>query len=101
VGTGVFNVMDRNNMDTVLAEQKFESSGCTDKECGVQIGKILNVQRMAVGSLSKLLDMYYITVNLIDVETGKIIASYNQKAATAGDLKDACRLIAQKLAGSH
>lgn len=99
VGTGLFNVMDRNNMDTVFAEQKFQNSGCTEQECVVQMGKVLNVQRMAVGSLSKLLDIYYITVNLIDAETGKIIASYDQKAATSGDLKEACRLLAQQLAG--
>ncbi|MCX5784961.1 MAG: PorV/PorQ family protein [Elusimicrobia bacterium] len=97
VGTGLFNVMDRNNMDAVLAEQKFQNSGCTDQECVAQMGKLLNVQRMAVGSLSKLLDIYYITVNLIDVETGKILASYDQKAASAGELKDACQKIVEKM----
>ena len=44
----------------VLAEQKFQSSGCTEQECAVEMGKLLNVKKMLVGSLSKLLDTYYI-----------------------------------------
>ena len=67
----------------------------------MQMGKLLNVQRMVIGSLSKLMDVYYIMVNLIDVETGKILASYDENAASAGELKKACRLLAQKLTGRN
>ncbi|MBI4802786.1 MAG: hypothetical protein HY796_09725 [Elusimicrobia bacterium] len=49
VNTGRFNVMDRNNMDAVLAEQKFQSSGCTEQQCAVEIGKLLNVKQSACG----------------------------------------------------
>ena len=97
VNTGAFNVMDRNNMDTILAEQKFQASGCTEQECAVKIGKILNVREMIVGSLSKLLDTYYITVNVVDVETGKIITSMDSSAKSSTELREACREIAKKL----
>ncbi|MBU2574002.1 MAG: hypothetical protein KKH28_08010 [Elusimicrobia bacterium] len=97
VNTGSFNVMDRNNMDTVLAEQKFQSSGCTEQQCAVEMGKLLNVKQMFVGSLSKLLDTYYITVNVVDVETGKITASYDSNASSSIELRDACKKIVKKL----
>ncbi|MBU2574723.1 MAG: hypothetical protein KKH28_11670 [Elusimicrobia bacterium] len=97
VNSGLFNVMDRNNMDSVLAEQKFQSSGCTEQQCAVEIGKLLNVKQMVVGSLSKLLDTYYITVNVVDVETGKITASYDSNASSSLELRDACRTIVEKL----
>jgi len=97
VNTGMFNVMDRTNMDTVLAEQKFQNSGCTEQECAVEMGKLLNVGQMIVGSLSKLVDSYYITVNLIDVETGKIVASYDSDASSSKELKDACRKLVKKI----
>ncbi|MBI4802151.1 MAG: hypothetical protein HY796_06470 [Elusimicrobia bacterium] len=97
VNTGLFNVMDRNNMDTVLAEQKFQASGCTEQQCAVEMGKLLNVKQMLVGSLSKLLDSYYITVNMVDVETGKITASYGSDAVSSRELKDACKKIVEKL----
>ncbi|MDO8803070.1 MAG: CsgG/HfaB family protein [Elusimicrobiota bacterium] len=97
VATKQVSVMDRNNMDTVLAEQKFQNSGCTDQQCAVEMGKLLSVNQMLVGSLSKLLDTYYITVNVVDVETGKIIASYDADAGNSKELKTACKKIVEKI----
>lgn len=97
VSAGLFNVMDRNNMDTVLAEQKFQNSGCTEQECAVEMGKLLNIKQVLVGSLSKLLDSYYVTVNVVDVETGKISASYNSDGVSSKELKDVCRKIVKNL----
>ncbi len=99
VNTRQYKVMDRSNMDTVLAEQKFQNSGCTEQECAVEMGKLLNVRRMYVGSLSKLLDSYYITVNEVDVATGEITASYDSDAVSAKKLKDACKKIVVKISG--
>jgi len=97
VNTGLFNVMDRNNMDSVLAEQKFQNSGCTEQQCAVEMGQLLNVEQMLVGSLSKLLDTYYITASVVDVETGKITASYDADAATSRELRSACKKIVKKI----
>jgi curli biogenesis system outer membrane secretion channel CsgG len=97
VSTGKCNVVEKANMDKVLAESAFQQSGCTTSECAVQIGKILNVRHMIVGSLSKLMDTYYITVNVVDVETSKIVSSYSQEASSAKELKAACKTLAQKL----
>lgn len=97
VNTRLYKVMDRSNMDTVLSEQKFQNSGCTEQECAVEIGKLLNVRRMFVGSLSKLLDNYYITVNVVDVGTGEIVASYDSDGVPSKKLKDACKKIVEKI----
>ncbi|MEW6040075.1 MAG: CsgG/HfaB family protein, partial [Elusimicrobiota bacterium] len=97
VNIGYFNVIEKANMDKILAEAAFQQTGCTTSECAVQMGKLLNVQKMVVGSLSKLMDTYYITVNLVDVETGKIIKSHDQDAMSAKELKNACAILAQKL----
>lgn len=97
IKTGLFNVMDRNNMDTVLAEQKFQNSGCTEQECAAEMGKLLNVKQMLVGSLSKLVDTYYITLNVTDVETGKIVASYESEAYSSRELKEACRKLVKNI----
>ncbi|MCX5791877.1 MAG: hypothetical protein NTY45_06600 [Elusimicrobia bacterium] len=97
VSTGRFNVMDRNNMDTVLSEQKFQNSGCTEQECAVEMGKLLNIKKILVGSLSKLLDSYYVTVSVVDVETAKITASYSSDPVSSKEIKDACRKLVKKL----
>jgi hypothetical protein len=98
VNVGIFNVMERANMDKILAEAAFQQTGCTTSECAVQIGNLLNVKEMVVGSLSKLMDTYYITVSVVDVETGKIISSFDQEATSAKELRLACKILAQKIA---
>ena len=97
VNTGAFNILDRANMDAILAEQKFQNSGCTEQDCAAQIGKLLNVTKMVAGTMSKLLDSYHITVNLVDVQTGKILASHDAEAVDSKGLREACKALAQKL----
>ncbi|MEW6556283.1 MAG: PorV/PorQ family protein [Elusimicrobiota bacterium] len=97
VKIGYYNVIEKANMDKILAEAAFQQTGCTTSECAVQIGKLLNVREMVVGSLSKLMDTYFITVNLVEVETGKILKSEDIKAQTAADLRAACKELAERI----
>ncbi|MFH0947907.1 MAG: PorV/PorQ family protein [Elusimicrobiota bacterium] len=97
VNIGVYKVIEKASMDKILAEASFQQTGCTEYECAVQIGKILNVKQMVVGSLSKLMDTYFITVNLVDVETGEILNSENIKAHSAEGLIESCNALAKKL----
>lgn len=39
------------------------------------MGKLLNVQKIFIGTISKLENRYYITMRLVDIENGKIIYS--------------------------
>lgn len=97
VKTGVFNVLDRSNMEKILAEQRFQMTGCTTQECAVKMGRLLNVEKVVVGTLSKLIDAYYVIVNVLDVETGKIEFSEQAKALTSDDIVGACGRIAQNI----
>lgn len=96
VANGI-NVMARESMDTILNEQKNQLSGFSDQLAAVQIGKILNVQQLAIGYISRLAEGYYITVNLVDVETGKILASSTQNSASPSDFQETCRKLVQEL----
>ena len=49
-----FDVVDRKNMESIMKEQALQQGGCTDQACAVKLGNLLNVQKMVVGSLSKL-----------------------------------------------
>ena len=70
-----YQVVERNNMDKILKEQKFQHSGCTDSECAVEIGQLLNSDFIVIGSVNKLGDTYAIDARLIDVSQGKNIIS--------------------------
>ncbi|MDD5688321.1 MAG: PorV/PorQ family protein [Elusimicrobia bacterium] len=91
---GTYNLIGKADMDKILAEAAFQRLGCATPDCAVQIGKILNAQQIIIGNLSKLIDTYLITVNLVDVETGSILKSENVKAYSAEELNDACKILA-------
>jgi len=72
INTGRFTVLEREQMNEILLEQGFQQTGCTTTECVVQAGRILNVDDMVAGSVSKLGDIYSIQLRLVDVQTGEI-----------------------------
>jgi TolB-like protein/TM2 domain-containing membrane protein YozV len=70
--TGRFRVIDRNNMDRILKEQGQQLSDCSSSECAVQVGRLLGVQKMVTASLSRVGNIFVISAQLINVETGEI-----------------------------
>ncbi|HLD30281.1 MAG TPA: CsgG/HfaB family protein, partial [bacterium] len=83
-----FSLIDKSNMDKILAEQGFQQSGCSSMECAVQIGKLLNVQYMMMGSCGKLLNKYIITLNLVSVQTAQIVYSDDASTDNADILRE-------------
>ena len=70
-----YQVVERNNMDKILKEQKFQNSGCTDSECAVEIGQLLNTDFIILGSVNKFGSTYAVDARLIDVGLGKSLIS--------------------------
>ncbi|MFC2091236.1 CsgG/HfaB family protein [Elusimicrobiota bacterium] len=97
VNTGAYTVVERKNMEALLAEQGFQMTGCTTKECAVQIGKILNVKKIVKGNLSKLMGIYYITADIVEVETSQIKVSKRVKSASGEQLANAVDDLADML----
>lgn len=94
----IYTVVDKATMDKMLSYTTFDLSEITTPEDAVNLGKILNVQEMVVGTLSKIEDTYTITANVVDVRTGEILVSYGQEATFANNLKNACHDIAHQIA---
>lgn len=80
VSAGKFTVIERRNMEKILAEQSFQLSGCTDTACAVQAGKLLNIKYIVTGSLNMADSGYILILYLIDVESGKILISKTASA---------------------
>lgn len=96
-----FTVLERRRMDDILQEQGFQQSGtCDDTQCRVQIGQLLGVDRLVVGSLGKVGNVYSLNAKLLDVQSGTILRSH--AIDTQGDLSQvltqACTPMAQVLA---
>lgn len=79
VNTNKFHVISRDNMKEILQEQGFQQSGCTEIECAVEIGKLLNAQKMISGEIGKINEKYNFVVSIINVESGKIESSISKE----------------------
>jgi hypothetical protein len=92
--TGRFTIVDKKNMDKILKEQAFQKTGCTTTDCAVEIGRILNISSMITGSLSKVGNIFIITISLVDVESAE------EKLRESGECSSEDKLseVARKLA---
>lgn len=73
--TGIFNIVDRKNLDKSLKEISLGMTGLLDENTIAQAGKMLGADIIVVGSISELGNYFNLNVRLIEVETGKILTS--------------------------
>jgi TolB-like protein len=74
--SGTVRVMERSQMDQILKEQGFQESGaCDTSECAVEIGKLLGISQIVVGTVGKVGETYSLSVRMVDVATGEVRAS--------------------------
>jgi len=70
-----FRVLEREGMDRILKEQGFQSTqNCENEACSVQVGRLLAVRKIITGGLSKVGSTYTLSLRMIDVENGTILA---------------------------
>ena len=98
---GQVRVMERSQMEKILAERGFQQSGiCDGSDCALAAGKLLAIDRMVVGSLGKLGDSYTLSVRSVDVATGEVLGSARRmrKGAIDDVIADLLPLVIQDLA---
>ena len=65
--------MERGQMERILHEQGFQNSGvCDASECIVQVGQLLGIDKMVVGSIGQLGSSWVINLRLVDIKSGAI-----------------------------
>lgn len=93
----IFSVVERKNMDKILAEQGFQQTGCTTEDCAVQMGKLLNAHMVITGSCGKLLSRFILTINIVDVETGKFIYSEKVDCYSEREIENMTSRLVEKI----
>ena len=79
VNTGQYNVLEREQMDKILREQKLQLTGaCSDASCLVKVGQLMAVTKMMGGTISKIGNTYTVQARVIDVEKGVIETEVSQ-----------------------
>lgn len=70
--TGQYRVVERKDMARVIDEQKLSLSGLTGSQYAVKLGELLSARMILVGSVTKIEDMYYVSIKLLNVESGEM-----------------------------
>ena len=96
-----YTVVERASIDKILKEQKFQHSGCTDSECAVEIGQLLNADITVIGTVSKFGDTYTIDSRIINVGNGEALgsASFTHTGNIDQLVKDGIESVARELLG--
>ena len=84
-----FKVVERQAIQKMLEEQSLQMTGVTDMSQAARIGKVLNVEKIMIGSVSRLGETYIINTRIVDVETGVLELAQNAKCSGEGELPKA------------
>ena len=96
-----YTVVERASIDKILKEQKFQHSGCTDSQCAVEIGQMLNADLTVVGTASKFGNTYTLDCRIVNVESGEALgsASFTHTGNIDQLVKDGIESVARELLG--
>jgi hypothetical protein len=95
--TGLFIVVERGEMNKILAEQGLQASGCTDTECAVEMGKMLAARKMLLGTIGRLGSSFHVNARIVDVEAGTLDFAESAQAASEDELAAAVKAFASSL----
>jgi len=98
VTTNAFTIVERGRLDQVIGELGYQQSGCTEQECAVKIGKMLNAKKIVVGSVGRLGKLYLINIRLVDVETGKVESADQGECSSIEETRIVVKRLAERLA---
>ena len=68
IETRRFVIPERDRMEQILQEQSVgaELGDCLSQECAVELGRLLQANKMIVGTVSRLVTTYSITIRFLD-----------------------------------
>ncbi|HMB00980.1 MAG TPA: PorV/PorQ family protein [Spirochaetota bacterium] len=87
-------VVRRDKMKQVFNEQALQMSGITSGDDAVAAGKVLNVRYFVYGTIAKVGSEYYISIAVVDVESGAEASSVEETAGSRAGIRNTIKKIA-------
>lgn len=72
--SGRFSLIERENLQQIMAEMKLQLSGVVEESSASEVGKILGAKLLLFGKLYQDAERYNLFIKLVRVETGEILA---------------------------
>lgn len=69
-----YTVVERSQMNKIFEQFEIQDTGCTDVSCAIEFGKMLNVEKIIIGSIGLVGETYSISARIVDIETAKTSA---------------------------
>lgn len=94
-GSDSYRIISRQSREAILSEHEFSMSGfCDDASCALEVGRYLSADYVVIGSFTKFGSKYYLSLQLVDVNTTEVSGSAREGAddldGIAANAVDAC-----------
>ncbi|MDZ7269090.1 MAG: DUF3280 domain-containing protein [candidate division KSB1 bacterium] len=83
--TGMFELLDKDQVMAGLAGTSLLESGCSTVECAIEAGRKLGVKLIVNGTINRIGPLYFIEVQIVHVKSGQIVQKV--KDEVDGDFK--------------
>ncbi len=97
VDSGMFTIVEREQINDILKEQSLQMSGCTDNACAIEIGKLLSANKIIVGEISAVGKTIIITIRVVDVKAGVAEFSSSEKTKSIDTIDTAANNLVKRL----
>ncbi|GHV79765.1 hypothetical protein AGMMS49944_15560 [Spirochaetia bacterium] len=74
-----FKIVDRKQLDIIMAEQNFQMSGVVDDDSAVSIGKLLGAGVVITGSITGSGETQRLILKALDVQTAQLVSMANER----------------------
>jgi len=81
-------IIDRQNLEAIIAEQKRSLSDITSDEDAIKIGHLANANHILTGKITKTPNAFMLELAVTDVKTGERKASHSPQAVTPSSLEN-------------
>jgi FlgO protein len=83
-----FGVMDRANLNRILAEHRLTAAGLVDPDNAKKLGQFAGVDAIVVGNAIPFTDDVLITAKIVATETAEIVGALQRRVPLSADIKD-------------
>jgi TolB-like protein len=94
-----YRLYERAQLDKVLDEQALNQSGAVEPQTAVEVGKLIGVNVILVGSIGMLNDRFELDARIIEAVSGEVRQAANSSVDDEEKLREAVNELAKKLTG--